>query len=80
MSLNLALLLWESAKAHPEKTALTVEDKRLTYEALDLHARQFAGGLRALGIEPGRHVALPVPNVPHFATAYFGAHYPELGG
>jgi hypothetical protein len=26
----------------------------LTYEALDLHARQFAGGLSALGIERGR--------------------------
>ena len=80
MSLNLALLLWESAKAHPEKTALAVEDKRLTYEALDLHARQFAGGLRALGIERAQHVALLVPNVPHFTIAYFGAHYPELGG
>jgi acyl-CoA synthetase (AMP-forming)/AMP-acid ligase II len=40
MSLNLALLLRESTKAHPEKTALAVGDSRLTYEALDLHARQ----------------------------------------
>ncbi|HMC09008.1 MAG TPA: long-chain fatty acid--CoA ligase [Actinomycetota bacterium] len=75
MSLNLALLLRESAKAHPGKTALAVGDRRLTYEALDLHARQFAGGLRALGVERGQHVALLVPNVPHFTIAYFGAHY-----
>jgi long-chain acyl-CoA synthetase len=75
MSLNLALLLRESAKAHPEKTALAVGDSRLTYEAVDLYARRFAGGLRALGIERGQHVALLVPNVPHFTIAYFGAHY-----
>src|SRR2546430_6261170 len=73
MSLNLALLLRESAKAHPEKTALAVGDRRLTYEALDLDARLSAGGLRALGSEPGQHVAILVPNAPHFTIAHFAA-------
>ena len=80
MSLNLALLLRESAKAHPEKTALAVGDSRLTYEAVDLYARRFARGLRTLGIEQGQHVAPLVPNVPHFTIAYFGTHYRELRG
>src|SRR5947209_6634853 len=69
MSLNPALVLRESAKAHPEKTALAVGDSRLIYEAVDLYARRFAGGLRALGIERGQHVALLVPNVPQFTIA-----------
>ncbi len=35
-------------------------------------ASQVAGGLAALGIRPGDHVALSCPNTPHFPIAYFG--------
>ncbi len=33
---------------------------------------QVAGGLFAMGIRPGDHVALMCPNLPYFAMAYFG--------
>jgi long-chain acyl-CoA synthetase len=75
MSLNLALLLRESAATYPQKTALAIGDTSLTYEAVHLFAQRFAGGLKSLGVEPGQHVALLLPNVPHFTIAYFGSHY-----
>ena len=75
MSLNLALLLRESAKAYPEKTALAINDTSLSYEMVHLYAQRFAGGLKGLGVERGQHVALLLPNVPHFTIAYFGSHY-----
>ncbi|MGA9595571.1 MAG: long-chain fatty acid--CoA ligase [Acidimicrobiia bacterium] len=75
MSLNLALLLRESAHTYPDRTALVVGPNTLSYAALDDQARRFAGGLRTLGVEPGDRVALLVPNVPHFSIAYFGVLY-----
>src|SRR4030088_511182 len=75
MSLNLALLLRESAAKYPQKTALACGDPSLTYETVHLFAQRFAGGLTSLGVEPGQHVALLLPNVPHFTIAYFGSHY-----
>ena len=75
MSLNLALLLRESAMAHPQKTALAIGDTSLTYETVHGLAQRFAGGLASLGVQPGEHVALLLPNVPQFTIAYFGGHY-----
>jgi long-chain acyl-CoA synthetase len=75
MSLNLATLLRESAKAHPAKPAIHVGEVTLSYGALDDLAQRFAAGLRRLGVHPGQHVALLLPNVPQFTIAYFGCHY-----
>jgi long-chain acyl-CoA synthetase len=75
MSLNLATLLRQSAAAAPERTALVCGDAELSYRAVHDLAGRFAGALRALGVRPGQHVALLLPNVPSFTLAYFGAHY-----
>src|ERR1700736_3281539 len=75
MSLNLALLLRESAATYPQKTALAIGDTSLTYEVVHTYVQRFAGGLKSLGVEAGQHVALLLPNVPHFTIAYFGGHY-----
>jgi long-chain acyl-CoA synthetase len=75
MSLNLAVLLRESAKRVPTKPAIVLGDVTLPYQALHLYAQRFAGGLAKLGIARGQHVALMLPNVPHFTIAYFGGHY-----
>jgi len=34
--------------------------------------KKFAGALRGLGVQPGQHVALLLPNTPHFPVSYFG--------
>ena len=73
--LNLATLLADSTARHPERPALVAGDTTIDYATLDAFARRFAGALADLGVRPGEHVALLLPNVPQFTAAYFGAHY-----
>ncbi len=75
MSLNLALLLRESATRAPGAVAMSIGDTDIPYAALDEMARRFAGALSKLGVGRGQHVALMLPNVPQFSIAYFGVHY-----
>jgi long-chain acyl-CoA synthetase len=75
MSLNLATILRESTKRHPQKTAIAINDVELSYGMVHGLAQKCAGAFRKLGIARGQHVALMLPNVPQFTIAYFGAHY-----
>ncbi|MBX3246348.1 MAG: long-chain fatty acid--CoA ligase [Myxococcales bacterium] len=75
MTLNLATLLRETATTQPSQPAVVLGDVTIPYGVLHDMAQRFAGGLTKLGVTPGRHVALMLPNVPHFTIAYFGAHY-----
>ena len=61
---NLSSILTASAANHPTKTALVAGDTEVDYATLDLFARMFAGALGDLGVAPGEHVALVLPNVP----------------
>ena len=72
MSLNLASILRESAAADPSKTAVMLDDFKLTYGQLDALSNQLAQGLVEAGLRPGDKVGLMVPNVPQFLIAYFG--------
>jgi len=75
MSLNLATLLRQSAHANPGKTALAMAGMEMNYGTLHTMVQRFAGGLKGLDIQAGQHIALMLPNVPHFTIAYFGGHY-----
>jgi long-chain acyl-CoA synthetase len=75
MSLNLASILRQSATETPERVALRFGKEGLTYAAVHGMSQRFAGALKALGVKPGQHIALMLPNVPHFTVAYFGGHY-----
>ncbi len=72
MSLNVATLLHESAHEYPGRTAIAVGDVTMSYAEVHGAVQRFAGALRSLGIHPGQHVALLLPNVPHFTIAYYG--------
>ncbi|MDD7967965.1 long-chain-fatty-acid--CoA ligase [Actinomycetospora lemnae] len=72
MSLNLAVLLRESARRRPDHTAIIADEHRLTWAELDAAADRMAEGLRRHGLSPGDTVALQLPNVPQFAIAWFG--------
>ncbi|MGO4572479.1 Pls/PosA family non-ribosomal peptide synthetase [Microvirga sp. 2TAF3] len=50
-----------TARSTPEKLALIDGDIRLTYEALNRHATDIAGGLIAAGIGPGDVIGLWMP-------------------
>ncbi len=75
MSLNLATLLRDTATTKPNKTAIAINDVSLPYSMVHGLAQKFAGALAQLGVKPGQHVALMLPNVPQFTLAYYGAHY-----
>jgi len=75
MTLNLATFLREAARSRPDATAIVCGDDAVGYRELHDLAREFAGGLRALGIRRGQHVAVMLPNVAQFTIAYYGAHY-----
>jgi long-chain acyl-CoA synthetase len=73
MTLNLADPLRESARATPDKTAIIVGDTKLSYAQLNGMVQKLAGGLRKLGIARGQHIAILLPNVPHFTLSYYAA-------
>jgi long-chain acyl-CoA synthetase len=72
MSLNLAVVLRESARRHPHRTAIIADEHRMSWGELDAAADRLAEGLRRQGLRAGDAVALQLPNVPQFAVAWFG--------
>src|SRR5690242_7609612 len=72
MSFNLATILRESARDAPDKPLLYFADQSLTYAQVDETSGRVASALRARGLEPGRTVAVHLPNLPQFVLAYFG--------
>ena len=76
MSFNLATILHETALTTPDAPAEIAGGRATTYHGLDEQSGRFAAGLRESGLEPGQVVALQLPNMPQFFTAYFGALRP----
>lgn len=72
MSLNLAMMLREAARSHPQKPAVLFDGGSVSYAELDAATDRFAAGLRARGLQPGDSVGLQLPNVPQFLIAYYG--------
>jgi len=62
-----------SATRHTDRVAIQLDELELTYQALDAATARVAGLLRAKGVGPGHRVGIMLPNVPHFALAYYGA-------
>lgn len=70
--MNIASNIAFFARTDPDKTAIEFEGRPLSYLALDSEAGAVGGALQAAGIGRGDRVALWIPNIPEFATAYFG--------
>jgi long-chain acyl-CoA synthetase len=73
VSFNLATILAETALATPDSPVHLFGGTATTYRELDEQSGRFAAGLREAGLHTGDVVALQLPNLPHFLTAYFGA-------
>jgi long-chain acyl-CoA synthetase len=73
MSFNLATILTETTLAAPDAPACRIGGNPTTYRELDEQSGRIAAGLRSAGLAPGQVVALQLPNIPQFLTAYFGA-------
>jgi len=72
MDFNLAVMLRESARRSPGKTAVILGELRLSYAQLDELSDRVAASLAAAGLTPGDRVGLQLPNIPRFVIAYFG--------
>ena len=70
--LNLAIILEESARSVPQKTAFILDTVELTYQQLNQAANQVACALKDAGIQKGDKVALSCPNLPYFPIVYYG--------
>jgi len=65
-------VLDEAAAAFPDRPAVEFMGKRATYRQLQSLADRAAAGFQKLGVGPGVHVGLYLPNTPHYLIAFFG--------
>jgi long-chain acyl-CoA synthetase len=72
MSFNLATILRESRRAHPDKPLCHLGDLTFSYAQVDEISGRVATSLRDLGLERGDKVAVQLPNLPQFLFTYFG--------
>ncbi|MEU5220582.1 long-chain fatty acid--CoA ligase [Streptomyces sp. NPDC020807] len=69
---NLALNLARTAAARPDSVAIQLDDLALDYRSLDERSARVAGWLAERGVGAGDRVVIMLPNIPHFAVAYYG--------
>jgi long-chain acyl-CoA synthetase len=67
----LPAVLAETARKHPEQTAVIYKGARITYQSLDQQVNRFAAALQKLGVKKGDRVAINLPNCPQFPIAYY---------
>ncbi|MEV4097624.1 long-chain-fatty-acid--CoA ligase [Streptosporangium saharense] len=70
--LNLSIVLEDSARQQPDRTAIVFGDLRLPYSLVDTIANQVANLLVSRGVGKGDRVALACPNLPYFPFVYYG--------
>ncbi|MGB7370497.1 long-chain-fatty-acid--CoA ligase [Erythrobacter sp.] len=66
-------MLERSVRREPAAPFLHFMGRTYSYRAIFMSAQRFAAGLRARGITKGERVGLFLPNVPIYASAYYGA-------
>jgi len=76
--MNLRLMLEAAAKRYGEKTAVVMDERRLSYAQLDEAANKVANALLGMGVKKGDRVAMLLSNSPEFAAIYFGVV--KIGG
>jgi len=65
-------ILETSAAQWPNQPAIDFMGRRISYSELNDLANRMATGLQKLGVKPGVHVGLYLPNTPHYLIALFG--------
>jgi len=65
-------ILDDAAARWPEQTALEFMGKKTSYRELQDLTNRAAAGFQKLGVRPGVHVGLFLPNTPHYVIAFFG--------
>jgi long-chain acyl-CoA synthetase len=70
--MNLAASLARNAADNPDRVAIHLGDQTTSYRELDDQSARVAGLLAARGIAPGTPIGIMLPNVPEFASVYYG--------
>ncbi|EGP08264.1 long-chain-fatty-acid--CoA ligase [Bradyrhizobiaceae bacterium SG-6C] len=65
-------ILQDTVAKYPDRPAIDFMGKRLNYRELGNLVDRAALGLQKLGVKPGVHVGLFLPNTPHYIIAFFG--------
>jgi long-chain acyl-CoA synthetase len=65
-------ILEDAAARWPDSPAVDFMGKRISYRELDELASRAAAGFQKLGVGPGIHVGLYLPNTPHYLISFFG--------
>jgi long-chain acyl-CoA synthetase len=65
-------VLAEAARRFGPLPALQFMDKRISYAEFEALSDRAAAGFEKLGVGPGAHVGLYLPNTPHYPIAFFG--------
>ena len=71
--MTLPELLENAVRKNPDAPFLHFLGRTYTYGQIHQDALEFALGLVEMGIKPGDRVGLFLPNVPIYASAYYGA-------
>ena len=69
--MNIATSLTLNANRHPDKMAITCEERVYSYKELNEEVNRFANGLLQLGFDKGDKVAIFMKNSDHFVIAFF---------
>src|SRR3954469_8101389 len=70
--LNLAMVLTENAERFPDRTAVILGERKLSYLELERVTNRLANSLVKLGLQPGQKMLLMLPNIPEFVVGYYG--------
>jgi long-chain acyl-CoA synthetase len=65
-------LLDDAVRRWPDHPAIEFMGRTLTYREFGALVNRAAKGFQQLGVGPGVHVGLYLPNTPHYAVAFFG--------
>jgi acyl-CoA synthetase (AMP-forming)/AMP-acid ligase II len=71
---TLGQLLRLRAADHPNRTFVSFPDRDCSYAEVYARALAFAKGLIAIGLKPGGHVAVLMPNCPTYLELLFAVH------
>jgi non-ribosomal peptide synthetase component E (peptide arylation enzyme) len=72
-SLSIGEAFHRAAARFRDRTALVVDDRRLTYGEVDEASDRFGAALLACGLAPGDRLIFQMGNVPETAIAFYGA-------
>src|SRR5258705_13730064 len=71
-TMPISQILERSVARWPDNPALDFMNKKISYRDLSDLSDRAAKGFQGLGVRPGVHVVLYLPNTPHYVIDFFG--------